>query len=540
MIKIVFKVNGNCINAYKLLKDTPKEDLNKTNVIDTKELVFSDVYIKNNLELVSSFLNVIIIKRKINTVCIRDFELITIILDIINTIPNITNLIIKPDESINYDIFLKLLDNNYLENLEVYDFPRILLDRLDTNKKIVVKTRTEILFVSNFMKVNNLNTYSDIYYKKNIVISDFTSDDKNDIVTFIKINKYLKEINFKNFSVSAFDFMMNLLIQNAKEDIKISFEYDNLKDTDINVISKYKKVNERLLLNANITFKINYSEEYRRNNLFKQININFIKVSLGAVILVIIFMIGINYYKNYVDEQHYLGIENNLKEIIKVNQKKTEEENPLDVIEPGDEDLTTTTTTTTTVYDIQYEKVFSTLQEINKDTVGWLTVNNTRIDYPVVQAKDNDYYLRRDYYQNKNRHGWIFMDYRNNPDELNENTIIYGHNLANQTMFGTLRYALNSYWYKKSANQIITFNTPNENMKFQIFSIYTIPTTNDYLDITFPTTVAYQAYIDLVKGRSIYDFNIEVTTDDKILTLSTCANGNDKRLVIHAKLIKES
>lgn len=540
MIKIVFKVNGNCINAYKLIKDTPKEDLNKTNVIDTKELVFSDVYIKNNLELVSSFLNVIIIKRKISTVCIRDFELITVILDIINTIPNITNLIIKPDESINYDIFLKLLDNNYLENLEVYDFPRILLDRLDTNKKIVVKTRTEILFVSNFMKVNNLNTYSDIYYKKNIVISDFTSDDKNDIVTFIKINKYLKEINFKNFSVSAFDFMMNLLIQNAKEDIKISFEYDNLKDTDINVISKYKKVNERLLLNANITFKINYSEEYRRNNLFKQININFIKVSLGAVILVIIFMIGINYYKNYVDEQHYLGIENNLKEIIKVNQKKTEEENPLDVIEPGDEDLTTTTTTTTTVYDIQYEKVFSTLQEINKDTVGWLTVNNTRIDYPVVQAKDNDYYLRRDYYQNKNRHGWIFMDYRNNPDELNENTIIYGHNLANQTMFGTLRYALNSYWYKKSANQIITFNTPNENMKFQIFSIYTIPTTNDYLDITFPTTDAYQTYIDLVKGRSIYDFNIEVTTDDKILTLSTCANGNDKRLVIHAKLIKES
>lgn len=540
MIKIVFKVNGNCINAYKLIKDTPKEDLNKTNVIDTKELVFSDVYIKNNLELVSSFLNVIIIKRKINTVCIRDFELITAILDIINTIPNITNLIIKPDESINYDIFLKLLDNNYLENLEVYDFPRILLDRLDTNKKIVVKTRTEILFVSNFMKVNNLNTYSDIYYKKNIVISDFTSDDKNDIVTFIKINKYLKEINFKNFSVSAFDFMMNLLIQNAKEDIKISFEYDNLKDTDINVISKYKKVNERLLLNANITFKINYSEEYRRNNLFKQININFIKVSLGAVILVIIFMIGINYYKNYVDEQHYLGIENNLKEIIKVNQKKTEEENPLDVIEPGDEDLTTTTTTTTTVYDIQYEKVFSTLQEINKDTIGWLTVNNTRIDYPVVQAKDNDYYLKRDYYQNKNRHGWIFMDYRNNPDELNENTIIYGHNLANQTMFGTLRYALNSYWYKKSANQIITFNTPNENMKFQIFSIYTIPTTNDYLDITFPTTDAYQAYIDLVKGRSIYDFNIEVTTDDKILTLSTCANGNDKRLVIHAKLIKES
>ena len=540
MIKIVFKINGNNINAYKLLKDTPKEDLNKTNVIDTKELVFSDIYIKNNLELVSSFLNVIIIKRKTNTMVIKDFELTMLILDIINTIPNITNLIIKSDEAINYDIFLKLLDNNYLENLEVYDFPRILLERLDTNKKIVVKTRTEILFISNFMKVNNLNTYSDIYYKKNIIISNFTKDDQNDLITFIKVNKYLKEIIFKDFNVSSFDLLMNLLIQNARENIKISFDYDNLKDTDINVIGKYKKVNERLLLNSNITFKINYSDEYKKNNLFKQINLNFIKVSLGAVISAVIIMIGINYYKNYVDEQHYLGIENNLKEIIKNNQKKTEDESPLDIIEPGDDDSTTTTTTTTTVYDIQYEKVFSTLQGINKDTVGWLTVNNTKIDYPVVQGKDNDYYLKRDYYQSKNRHGWIFMDYRNNPDELDENTIIYGHNLANQTMFGTLRYALNSYWYNKSANQIINFNTPNANMKFQIFSIYTIPTTNDYLDVTFPSVSAYQEYIDLVKGRSIYDFNVEVTPDDKLLTLSTCANGNDKRLVVHAKLIKES
>ena len=98
MIKIVFKIYGNSINAYKLLKDTPKEDLNKTNVIDTKELVFSDIYIKNNLDLVSSFLNVIIIKRKINTACVKDFELTSVVLDIIKTIPNITNLIIKADE----------------------------------------------------------------------------------------------------------------------------------------------------------------------------------------------------------------------------------------------------------------------------------------------------------------------------------------------------------------------------------------------------------------------------------------------------------
>lgn len=129
------------------------------------------------------------------------------------------------------------------------------------------------------------------------------------------------------------------------------------------------------------------------------------------------------------------------------------------------------------------------------------------------------------------------MDYHNNIDELSKNTIIYAHNLSNQKMFGTLRYALNSYWYQKTNNQIINFNTIYGNMKWQIFSIYRVPVTNDYLQTSFTSSTNFLSFIDLIKSRSIYNFNININEDDHILTLSTCSNGHDQRLVVHAKLV---
>ena len=103
----------------------------------------------------------------------------------------------------------------------------------------------------------------------------------------------------------------------------------------------------------------------------------------------------------------------------------------------------------------------------------------------------------------------------------------------------TLRYTLNSSWYTKTANQIITFNTLNASMKWQIISIYKIPNTTDYLTTSFYSKEEYQAFLDMIVGRSIYNFNQSVTTSDKILTLSTCQNRGEERLVVHAKLIIE-
>ena len=131
------------------------------------------------------------------------------------------------------------------------------------------------------------------------------------------------------------------------------------------------------------------------------------------------------------------------------------------------------------------------------------------------------------------------MDYRNSIGLLSQNTIIYGHNIKTGQMFGSLRYTLNESWYKKSTNQVITFNTLNKNMKWQIFSIYKVGVTNDYLYANFNTNEEYMEFVNRVKSRSIYDFNVSFNENDYMLTLSTCYGTGKQRLVIHAKLIQE-
>ena len=182
----------------------------------------------------------------------------------------------------------------------------------------------------------------------------------------------------------------------------------------------------------------------------------------------------------------------------------------------------------------------ASLMVINPDVYGWLKVNNTNIDYPVVKAENNDYYLKYNLYKEKDKNGWIFMDFRNSTTSvLSKNTIIYGHNMYySGVMFGTLHKAYQKAWYTKPENQEITFNTLYSNMKFKIFSIYKIPKTSDYLITDFNSDDDFLEYVKMVKDRSINNFNIEVNANDKILTLSTCT-GNNSRLVIHAKLMEE-
>lgn len=544
MNKIVFKIVKNEIIVSLLNKDF-KENLNNTNVINTKETYFSINYINENVELVSSFLNVIIIKNNIHKFIVNNEEATLITLKIIKNINKIDEIYLNYDNTLKYDEFIELLNNNYLKVINLFDIPNYLLEMIDVNKNLKVTIRNEILFTSNFMEINNINTYSDIFYKKEIYINEFKDRDYLDFDSFIQINKYLKIINFNYFSKRQFDYIFNKLIKLNLKNIKINFNEGNINIQNVvEYINKVKKEKEDFILTNNINFKINYSKEFKKNNMFKQINLNFIKISLLFVILSVTLMMSVNLYRNYSDTKKYDDIENDLQKV-KLDLDIPENNNhdkDITFIEPNDDDkervtLTTTTTTTTTIYDVKYEKVFEKLKEINNDTVGWLTVNNTKIDYPVVQSTDNDYYLYRDYYKNKNRHGWIYMDYRNNIEDLSDNTIIFGHNLANQKMFGTLRYVTNPSWYKKSSNQIITFNTTKANMKWQIISIYKIPVTNDYLVANFASSEDKLNFLDMITQRSIYNFNATYDENTKIITLSTCSNGSKDRLVVHAKLI---
>ena len=126
------------------------------------------------------------------------------------------------------------------------------------------------------------------------------------------------------------------------------------------------------------------------------------------------------------------------------------------------------------------------------------------------------------------------MDYRKSIEEINDNTIIYGHN---GTMFGSLKNTLKERWYTNSNNHIISFNTLYGQLRYKIFAIYVTTPDFDYLVNNYKSKTNFENFLAEVKQRSIYNFNVDVTSNDKILTLSTCAENGAKRIVIHAKLI---
>lgn len=182
---------------------------------------------------------------------------------------------------------------------------------------------------------------------------------------------------------------------------------------------------------------------------------------------------------------------------------------------------------------------FSQLLEKNKDTVGWIKLEGTNINYPVVQTDNNDYYLNHAFNGSKNYAGWVFMDYRNNKIDFDKNTIIYGHGRIDGTMFGSLKNIVKNNWYENTDNYVLKFSTPTENTLWQVFSVYTIEKESYYIKTEFESEQAYIEFLDTISKRSIYKFNANLNKDDKVITLSTCYQDNKHRVVLHAKLIKK-
>lgn len=185
----------------------------------------------------------------------------------------------------------------------------------------------------------------------------------------------------------------------------------------------------------------------------------------------------------------------------------------------------------------EYKIDFDALKKSNSDTVGYIKVNNTNIDYVVVQAKDNNYYLNHNFNKEKNRAGWIFLDYRNKLDGSDKNTIIYGHNMKDGSMFETLSNVLQKWWYEDSNNYIVTFTTEEKTFMYQVFSTYDIKNEDYYIKTKFNSDNDYEKFLKTIKSRSNHDYGIELTKDDTILTLSSCLGAGEKRVVLHAKKV---
>lgn len=185
-----------------------------------------------------------------------------------------------------------------------------------------------------------------------------------------------------------------------------------------------------------------------------------------------------------------------------------------------------------------YNVDFDELLKKNKDTVAFIHMENNNINYPVVQSKDNSYYLTHAFDKSYNEAGWVFLDYRNNINSLSFNNIIYGHGRLNKTVFGSLKDTLDKKWQSNKDNLAIYISTPNENMIFQIFSIYTIKSESYYINTLFNNKNEKSKWLDTMIQRNTSAINTSVDTNDKILTLSTCLDDNGGRVVVQAKLIK--
>lgn len=246
----------------------------------------------------------------------------------------------------------------------------------------------------------------------------------------------------------------------------------------------------------------------------KKKNYKVIILSMLSVLFYIVLIISIAYIvKWYIDSKENEKLKEKISEVIIIEESENKDN---------------------TEYKIDFEK----LRNINNEVIAWLKVYGTQIEYPVVQAKDNSYYIKRNLEKKYNVGGWIFADYKNKLDGTDKNIVIYGHNMKDNSMFGSLKKILNEEWYNNAENHIIELITEKEYQKYQVFSIYKTEKEDYYISTEFKEN-EFEKFIATLKSRTIKDFNIEVSSEDSILTLSTCANNNRYRVVLHAKKILE-
>ncbi len=518
MKRILIQIENNNIyfrSKRKLTKN--QENIMNTNIISGNELTFSDEYIIENKKIVITFIKELVKDNNIDTAIIYNNSLERDLITILKHIPNIKNLILKDNVPLSFNMCSEIIKSN-IKMVSCFTLQDFLLEYLDRNN-IIVEIRCEHLFVSEFMELNMLNKYSSIYYKKILNFNfPLTKSDIEDFGAFLHINKYLKVIHINNPTKDDLIVLLDIILKHKKTSIKIVL-HDNV--TDIELLELIKKQNN-LLKKKRIKITVSYSDNYIKKNLLKQTNVTILNISILLIITLISVSFIYIFTDNYLSHKKVEGIQEDIKEVIKTVDAET-------IIQEIEEKENS----------VVINDYIASLITINSDTVGWLKVPNTRIDYSVVKAKNNEFYLRRDFKKKKGSIGWIFMDARNKRDMSDDNTIIYGHNYYESTiMFGTLKYALNEKWISNKKNLIISFDSLYGNLQYEIFSVYIVPPVNDYLRINYDNILDRLEFFNMLKDRSIHKFDTTITGEDKILTLSTCEEKGTKRLVVHAKLIK--
>ncbi len=188
--------------------------------------------------------------------------------------------------------------------------------------------------------------------------------------------------------------------------------------------------------------------------------------------------------------------------------------------------------------DVSEEKIdFEKLLSINDDVVAWIKIDDTYINYPILQAETDEYYIRKDIYEKYSVSGSIFLDSSADSKFLDDNTSIYGHNMKNERMFadlhkiknGTLGTDVNVKIYTKDTSKI-----------YKVFSAYVTEPDDNIIKKNFTDEAEKESYIKTVLKKSNIKFDINednINYEDNIITLITCDNNNKYRVIVHAILL---
>ena len=182
-----------------------------------------------------------------------------------------------------------------------------------------------------------------------------------------------------------------------------------------------------------------------------------------------------------------------------------------------------------------YEKLY----EINDEFKGWLMIPNTKVNYPLVHGKDNEFYLTHNFKKEKNAGGGIFISSDNQNPFEDKNTVIHGHYMKDKSMFGSLHSFKDRNFARENNKFYVT--TKDGAMEYEIFSIYVEKANPEPYSYSFVSDEQYAEFLNTLKNKSNFDMGVtNLTKDDKIVTLSTCSyEQKDYRLVLHGRLVKK-
>ncbi len=180
---------------------------------------------------------------------------------------------------------------------------------------------------------------------------------------------------------------------------------------------------------------------------------------------------------------------------------------------------------------------FEELKKINPEIIGWLYVEAIdEINYPIVQTDDNAYYLSHTFKKTDNIAGSIFLDCDTKPNFTEANSVIYGHNMKNGSMFGKLNQFYEEETYEKS--KYFWIYTEDLYYKYEIFSCTEVGAISESYQRQFETKWEFEDYLKRMQENSVIKTDTELTSADKIVTLSTCTASSDVRFVVQGKLVR--